>query len=181
MQKLQWPSWRDVPPGFWSWPNFMPKELACKGTGKLMIDVQALNSLQDLRRRVGQPMRLTSAYRSPEHNARVGGSPNSKHMLAEAFDVQMAGHDPLEFELLARESGFKGFGFYPASGFMHIDMGPAREWGTRWPASARPTPAPQSAPVAAPEPAPVPTQPGGLAGLLAAILALLRRIFGGKA
>ena len=32
--------------------------------------------------------------------------------------------------------GFLGFGFYPRSGFMHIDLGPARLWGERFPARA---------------------------------------------
>jgi hypothetical protein len=32
-----------------------------------------------------------------------------------------------------RAVGFKGFGFYPRSGFMHIDLGPARQWGERFP------------------------------------------------
>lgn len=44
----------------------------------------------------------------------------------------MAYHDPVVFELAAREVGFLGFGFYPRSGFMHIDLGPAREWGDRF-------------------------------------------------
>jgi len=36
----------------------------------------------------------------------------------------------------AREVGFLGFGFYPRSGFMHIDLGPARQWGERFPPRA---------------------------------------------
>jgi zinc D-Ala-D-Ala carboxypeptidase len=53
-----------------------------------------------------------------------------------AFDIAMANHDPVAFEAAAREVGFLGFGFYPRSGFMHIDLGPARQWGERFPASA---------------------------------------------
>jgi zinc D-Ala-D-Ala carboxypeptidase len=50
-----------------------------------------------------------------------------------AFDVAMANHDPEAFEAAARAVGFQGFGFYPRSGFMHIDLGPARSWGERFP------------------------------------------------
>ena len=38
----------------------------------------------------------------------------------------MSNHDPEAFETAAREVGFLGFGFYPRSGFIHIDLGPAR-------------------------------------------------------
>ena len=50
-----------------------------------------------------------------------------------AFDIAMANHDPVAFEVAAREVGFLGFGFYPRSGFIHIDLGPARQWGERFP------------------------------------------------
>jgi len=33
------------------------------------------------------------------------------------------------------KAGFTGFGYYPKSGFMHIDTGPERTWGTPWPRS----------------------------------------------
>jgi len=46
----------------------------------------------------------------------------------------MDNHDPVAFEAAARAVGFKGFGFYPRSGFMHIDLGPERSWGERFPA-----------------------------------------------
>jgi len=44
----------------------------------------------------------------------------------------MTNHDPHQFEAEAKSAGFKGFGHYPESNppFMHIDMGPARTWGT---------------------------------------------------
>lgn len=83
--------------------------------------------------RVGKPLILRSAYRSPEHNRAVGGAKASKHMEGIAFDVAMANHDPEGFEAASRAVGFQGFGFYPRSGFIHIDLGPARCWGERFP------------------------------------------------
>jgi zinc D-Ala-D-Ala carboxypeptidase len=45
-----------------------------------------------LRVRVGKPLILRSAYRSPEHNRAVGGAKASKHMEGIAFDIAMANH-----------------------------------------------------------------------------------------
>ncbi|MEI4263400.1 YcbK family protein [Roseovarius sp. D0-M9] len=128
--------WRDVPDGTWRWPNFSPAEIACRGTGKLLINEPALDTLQALRDRLGKPLIVRSAYRSPEHNRAVGGATRSKHMDGSAFDIAMSNHDPVAFEAAAREVGFLGFGFYPRSGFMHVDTGPARFWGEPFPARA---------------------------------------------
>ena len=38
--------WRDVPVSSWRWPNFSPAEIACRGTGKLLINEPALDKLQ---------------------------------------------------------------------------------------------------------------------------------------
>lgn len=132
---LDYYSWELVPPGVWIWPHFSPRELACKGTGRLLIQRRAIVALQALRREVGRPMVILSAYRTPEHNRRVGGARDSRHMLGDAFDVSMEGHDPVEFEAAARRHGFRGFGFYPRSSppFMHIDRGAPRTWGDRFP------------------------------------------------
>ena len=46
------------------------------------------------------------------------------------------GADPAAVEAAAREVGFLGFGFYPRSGFIHVDLGPARQWGERFPVRA---------------------------------------------
>ena len=48
----------------------------------------------------------------------------------------MSNHDPVAFDAAAREVGFLGFGFYPRSGFIHVDLEPARHWGERFPVRA---------------------------------------------
>lgn len=134
-------SWRDVPADTWRWRNFSPRELACKGTGSLLVDPVALDRLQALRDTLESPLLITSAYRSPEHNRRVGGAKGSLHMQGCAFDVRMDNQDPHGFEIAARAAGFRGIGYYPKQGFMHIDMGPERSWGDPFPRSATGLPA----------------------------------------
>jgi zinc D-Ala-D-Ala carboxypeptidase len=129
---------REMPDTLWRWPNFSPAEIACRGTGALKLHPAALDKLQALRDRLGKPLILRSAYRSPEHNRAVRGAPQSKHMDGTAFDIAMSNHDPVAFEVAARAVGFLGFGYYPRSGFMHIDLGPARIWGEPFP--PRPVP-----------------------------------------
>ena len=133
---MRYSDWKMVPANTWRWPSFSQREIACKGTGSIQINEDALDKLQALRDRLGKPLVLTSAYRSPEHNRKVGGAKNSLHMQGIAFDVRMDNHDPHEFEAAARAVGFTGFGYYRKSGFMHIDTGPARSWGTPWPRTA---------------------------------------------
>ncbi len=130
--------WRDVPESAWRWPNFSPAEIACRGTGQLKVVPEAMDKLQALRDRLGKPLIVRSGYRSPEHNKAVGGAKASKHMGGTAFDISMANHDPVAFEAAARAVGFLGFGYYPRSGFMHIDLGPARSWGEKFPVRAIP-------------------------------------------
>ena len=110
----------------WRWPNFSPKEIACHGTGSLLVNVPALNRLQLLRDLLNLPLTVFSAYRSPRHNALVGGAPLSQHLLGTAFDLALV--LPLrEMREAAADVGFTGFGCYRT--FIHIDIGPKRSWG----------------------------------------------------
>lgn len=127
--KTLYAHWRDVPESAWRWPSFSPAEIACRGTGKLLIDERALDMLQALRDKIGKPLILNSAYRSPEHNRRVGGAVHSKHLEGIAFDVRMDNHEPQDFMAAARAVGFKGIGEYPVLGFCHID---ARDTPANW-------------------------------------------------
>lgn len=122
-----------VRPQDWRWPSFSPAEMACRGDGSLKISVKLMDQLQALRERVG-PIIINSAYRSPAHNRAVGGARDSQHLKGTAVDCSMANHNPMTFEAAARGVGFTGFGFYPPGkgNFIHLDVGPAREWGKRW-------------------------------------------------
>jgi hypothetical protein len=130
-------NWADFPAAEWRWPDFSPQEMACRGTGRLMIDERSMDMLQALRAKVGRPMLINSAYRSPEHNAAVGGAKASEHLRARAFDVSMSNHDPALFIAAAKALGFKGIGTYPDQNFVHVDTRetPAR-WGKPFPARA---------------------------------------------
>lgn len=93
---------RDVPANAWRWPSFSPAEIACRGTGAIKINTEAMDKLQALRSRLGKPLIIRSGSRSPEHNRAVGGAPASKHMQGTAFDIAMENHDPVAFETAAR-------------------------------------------------------------------------------
>jgi len=54
------------------------------------------NVLEPLREEVGVPIHVTSGYRSPEVNARIGGSNRSQHPKGEASDIVIPGLTPLE-------------------------------------------------------------------------------------
>ena len=125
--------WRNVPETLWRWANFSPEEIACRGDGTIRIDEAALDKLQALRDRLGVPLIVHSAYRSPDYNRQVGGAEHSMHLQGAAFDISMANHDPENFEAAARAVGFTGFGYYPRQNFIHIDIGRARHWGDPFP------------------------------------------------
>jgi hypothetical protein len=85
------------------------------------------------------PLSLNSAYRSPAYNEALrrrssGVAKNSRHMQGDAFDVSVRGMPREQQQMLldqARANGFRGFGFYPDSQFIHMDQGSAREWGNK--------------------------------------------------
>jgi uncharacterized protein YcbK (DUF882 family) len=76
---------------------------------------------------------VLSAYRSPTTNAWLasvsrGVANDSQHMNGNAMDIRMPGVPVFKIRQVARSLGMGGVGFYPASGFVHIDTGPVRYW-----------------------------------------------------
>ena len=52
------------------------------------LKITAEKVIQKVRDHFGQPIRISSGYRSPKVNAAVGGSKTSQHMTGEAYDIQ---------------------------------------------------------------------------------------------
>lgn len=110
----------------WPYKYFTPRELASKGGGSLLVDHDAISKLELMREIVGRPFIITSAYRDPLHNARVGGAPRSFHKYGKAFDISLRGHNKDQLKAAAIEAGFGGIAF--AKTFLHVDTGRRRTW-----------------------------------------------------
>ena len=114
----------------WKCVFFTPKEIACKGTGKIIINDDALDKLDKFRQWIGVPFSPNSAYRSEEHNKAIGGSKNSYHKKGVAFDIPIKGSMTRDkIHQCAEIVGFTGIGDYNT--FVHIDTGRERSWDKR--------------------------------------------------
>lgn len=117
--------------------NFTVAEFACRdGSRPVFVDAALVTLLQALRDRGGRPLVINSAYRTPAHNAKVGGVTNSQHLYGRAADIQMEGVPPQQLaewaEELMPDSG--GIGVYPPKpgrprGWVHVDT---RKKKSRW-------------------------------------------------
>lgn len=128
--------WSDIDKSEWKWPHFSPREMACRGTGELIVSVELLDALEQLRTKLGnKPLIVTSAYRTPEHNKRVGGAKDSRHVKGDCVDLALGDHNGATVEAVAESLGFTGIGRYPDRGFIHLDMRPGEpaRWGKDWP------------------------------------------------
>lgn len=86
--------------------------------------------LDPLREKFG-PIAVTSWYRDPETNRRVGGvSNNSQHLTGGAADIYPIQYNPQQFEdyLDKNWNGGVGYGIASGRGFTHLDLGPNRRW-----------------------------------------------------
>ena len=120
-------------------PNFKVREFACKGSDVVLLDDELVVLLQCIREHFGKPVHITSGYRTAAHNAAVGGSKSSQHLLGRAADFYVEGVDVATVaayaETLLPARG--GIGRYPKdakhptrkTGWVHIDT---RANKSRW-------------------------------------------------
>lgn len=111
--------------------NFSLEEFKCKdgsdipNTALLNI-VELARNLEVLRTAINKPITITSGYRSPKYNAKIGGVKDSQHLRGTAADIRVAGMTPKEVGLviegLIQNGKMKqgGIGIYPT--FTHYDI-----------------------------------------------------------
>ena len=99
------------------------------------IDPRLLDLLNTLHRKLGSkvPFSVISGYRSPKTNAALAEASNgvakhSLHMEGQAIDIHLedVALKDLHRGALALKRG--GVGYYPASDFVHVDVGRVRSW-----------------------------------------------------
>lgn len=76
---------------------------------------------------------VISGYRSPKTNAMLANTTNgvakkSYHMRGMAMDIAIPGVDIIDLRDAAISLKAGGVGFYPKSGFIHVDTGRVRRW-----------------------------------------------------
>lgn len=101
--------------------HFLLSEFECPCCRRVMVDFRLVNLLEALRRRIGdQPVIINSGYRCEAYNRKIGGDPNSYHLLGMAADIRVPEMEPARVLEYAREVGFMGLGLYGT--FCHLDI-----------------------------------------------------------
>lgn len=76
-----------------------------------------------------KPLIITSGYRTPKTNGGLeGAAKNSMHLYGKAVDFRVEGIKSTVVGEVAKSLRLGGVGFYPSSGFTHLDTGRVRSW-----------------------------------------------------
>ena len=128
---------------YWAEGEYQVSELAAINqilrdhrTGDVIdIDPNLVNWLNLLHEQVGgkKAFNVISGYRSPITNANLqkkssGVAKKSYHMQGKAIDIALPGCDLAKLNAAALAMKVGGVGYYPRSGFIHVDTGPVRSW-----------------------------------------------------
>lgn len=105
-------------------------------TGEMhAIDPRLLDLLTAISGRVGAraPYGVISGYRSPATNAMLHAesgevASHSLHLVGQAIDIRAPGIELAWLREAAKGLERGGVGYYPISGFVHVDVGRVRAW-----------------------------------------------------
>ena len=130
---------------YWEQGTYLPDALAEVNrllrdfrTGQIhAIEPQLLDLLAVMHGKLetASPFGVISGYRSPTTNAMLqeesehsGVASKSLHMQGMAIDIRVAGRPLQGLRDIAMAQRAGGVGFYPASDFVHVDVGRVRRW-----------------------------------------------------
>ena len=118
--------------------NFSLNEFASKDGASFPLEIidnikLLAANLQVIRDEIKRPMSITSGYRSPAHNRKIGGATNSYHVRGMAADLKASGLTPKQLfdiiERLQREGKIAKGGLKAYNTFTHYDI---RGTNARW-------------------------------------------------
>ncbi len=128
---------------YWSQGTYVPQALVDINhilrdyrSGEMKeIDTSLLDLLFALQQKLESagPFHIISGYRSPETNAFLrmtskGIAKNSLHTDGKAIDIRLPGYALKTLQRAALDLQMGGVGYYPASDFVHVDVGRVRYW-----------------------------------------------------
>ncbi|WP_263411591.1 DUF882 domain-containing protein [Terriglobus tenax] len=101
-------------------------------------DPKEFDTLHSLLAKLGKQngvIDIVCGYRTPWSNnflrgrsANTGVAKNSQHMQAKAIDIRVPGVTTARLRETALSLHAGGVGYYPVSQFVHVDVGPVRQW-----------------------------------------------------
>jgi uncharacterized protein YcbK (DUF882 family) len=101
-------------------------------------DPSEFDLLHNVLARLGRPQSqidIVCGYRTPwsneflrEQGPDTGVAEHSQHMLAKAIDIRVPGVATRRLRDAALSLDAGGVGYYPRSQFVHVDVGPVRQW-----------------------------------------------------
>jgi uncharacterized protein YcbK (DUF882 family) len=104
-------------------------------------DPKEFDLLHSVVAKLGRPnavIDVVCGYRTPWSNnylrtraAVTGVAKNSQHMQAKAIDIRIPGVQTRTLRDVALSLRGGGVGYYPVSQFVHVDVGPVRQWTFR--------------------------------------------------
>jgi uncharacterized protein YcbK (DUF882 family) len=116
--------------------NEIYKLMGDRRTGEVAaIDKNLIESMYDVQTKLNtsKPITILSGYRSLETNMKMamkhtGVSTDSYHTKGKAVDLYVQGISMGEIHSIVNKVHTGGIGYYPTSGFVHMDAGPSRTW-----------------------------------------------------
>jgi uncharacterized protein YcbK (DUF882 family) len=101
-------------------------------------DPKEFDVLHEVMTKLGRPngtIDIVCGYRTPWSNnflrtrsTVTGVAQHSQHMLAKAIDIRVPGVRTSLLRNVALSLHAGGVGYYPVSQFVHVDVGPVRQW-----------------------------------------------------